>query len=196
MATINDGKTGRSVEVNTNNRLMVSAADVELIDSQTARGMSYTFGSGPINLTSASESAVLYIKNTDPVNVLVLDRFIITIGKSTGAVDGLSLKIFKNPTSGTLLSSGTPTTGGNRNYGSLISSQSDSKSGAEGLTLLPTASNFSTLFFPQESFTNLPAGFILPVGTSIGFSWTPSSGNTSVDVTTTVISYYIDPNNI
>ncbi len=196
MATITDGKTGRTVEVNANNRLMIVAEDIEMLYAQGARGSAFTFATGMLALTSSNESCVLYVKNTDPTQILIIDKLQYNIGRSVSGSGDVQIRSFKNPSGGTLLTSAVQALGGNRNFGSLVSPQAIVGVGGEGYTLTPSSTLQSALPYPTEFVTQFLVGLSLPVGTSIGVSIVPPSGNTNMNFGLTLMCYYIDPNNL
>jgi len=120
---IKDGTgSGREAQVDEENRLRVHATTLAMNEHITDEGGSFNLNSGAagVTVTSANESGVLYFKNGEDRRFRI--RGIVTIlGPSTGGTNCL-IRVYKNPTTGTLISDAN-TSGvisSNRNFGSSL----------------------------------------------------------------------------
>jgi hypothetical protein len=135
MAIITDGTgTGGAAKVNGDNRLYVDAITTTIQADANEKGNAYNLNTGVINLSSGSETAVMYLKNTDPTKLLHITAFAVGLGPSTGGVSTEipKITIIRNPTAGSILS--TPTNidiNSNRNYGSSNTLTVDAYKGEE-----------------------------------------------------------------
>ena len=74
MSLIEDASTGRSARVDSNNRLETQAISESLADAAANKGDRFNINTGTVTLTSASESAVLYIKNNEELFLTVTEE--------------------------------------------------------------------------------------------------------------------------
>ena len=194
MSTIDDGTgDGFSAKVNENKKLYVFSTTQTEEKAVTRLGDSYTIASGTVTLTSASESGVLYIKNNESRNLHVR-QVIASLGPSTSgsATDTSLIKMYRNPTTGTLIS--TATTGPiacNRNFGSSNSLTADMYVGAEAETITNGVVHSQVLMSPG-TVRELAVDETLPGGTTIAFSVEPNDSNTSMKVIFEVLCYLED----
>lgn len=132
MTTIRDGTGNGSVaRVNSENRLAVTTENFSNIAIASAvRSQAFSVGSGSSSLSltaAAGESAVLYLKNNSENNLLV-DSFAVSSDQA-----GV-WTLYRNPTGGTITTSGTTITPANLNYSSGGTLDGDALLGASGLT--------------------------------------------------------------
>jgi hypothetical protein len=132
MTTIRDGTgNGTVARVNSENRLAVTTENFSNIAIASAvRSQAYSVGSGSSSLSltaAAGESTVLYVKNNSE-NTLLIDNFAVS-GDQAGV-----WTLYRNPTGGTITTSGTTITPVNLNYSSGGTLDGDAILGADGLT--------------------------------------------------------------
>ena len=132
MTTIRDGTgNGTIARVNSENRLAVTTENFSSIAIASAvRSQAFSVGSGSSSLSltaAAGESAVLYLKNNSE-NVLLIDNFAVSSDQA-----GV-WTLYRNPTGGTITTSGTTITPANLNYSSGGTLDGDALLGASGLT--------------------------------------------------------------
>ena len=188
---IRDGKgSGIAAEVDAKQRLAtVSTAQTELV-SATKTGNAYTISTGVLNLTSANESAVLYIKSTEDSD-LVIHSITVEIGASTGGSGDVIQTNYILPTGGTLISDATAAITSNLNASSSNTLSATNFKGGEGKTV--SGAIASSGFIRHLSQNDIvPAGFIIPKGASLGLSLNPPAGNTSLNVSVFVLVYLLD----
>lgn len=177
---IKDGTgTGKIARVDAFNKLDVNREleDVRLLRS----GNAYNYNTLSVNLTSDTESGVMYVKNNEVLDIY-LDRIFYLLGASTGGSGDILLNVYKNPTEGTLISAGTDQVPENRNFGSNKTLAVDAKKGAEGLTITDGLVAVSSLFNLSGRYVVDFGGLFIPAGRSIAISVTPPVGNTSMDI--------------
>lgn len=184
-----DGRgTGNRANVDSNGRLSVLSISFTEQENASIEAKSFQIGSGVVNLTSASESALIYIKNNEDRDLL-LTGVNVTSGSSTGGTGNVFLaKVYL---SGTALSAGTSASALNNNFGSSTTLSADITQGQEAATV--TNGVLSGAFYiPIDTFFNTDIAWTLPKGTSVAISGTPPAGNTSWNVTVTLEGNLVD----
>jgi len=185
---IKDGRTGNTAEVDPSNRLRTFSTTQEEVTSASLSGDTFFIASDIENLTTANESFVYHISNTDTVD-WILDSFATAYGKSTGGT-GIDYKqrAVLNATGGTLISAGTAITPLNMNIGSPKTLTGTFLQGVEGSTITGGTSVPDALVLKDQSFISLSAGIvIIASGTSVSLGITPPTANTSLNVQVTFI---------
>jgi len=178
------GGKGYSAEVDSENRLRVFSISEQEVDNASSLGNSYNFNTGVINLTSASKSAVLYIKNNGDPD-LVLTQLYYSMGNSTGGAGDVLVTVLRNPTTGTIISNAVDMEVGgvNRNFGSSKSLTTDSYKGAEGNTFTNGVKITDTIINQAPIRVAIELGGIsIPKGSSIGIDITPATSNSNVNI--------------
>ena len=171
--------------VDQNNQVHTFTVDKSIIQDATSKGNAYNVNSGIIELTTATASGILYLKNDEsPVNgesAIVLDAIVIGIddeGTTAGMTD---ITVVKNPTTGTLISGALVNLvkTENRNFGSSNSLDSIIYNGVEGATITD-GSDFA--YFKQQpgSRAYYTVDVELPKGSSIAVKMdTDTTGNST-----------------
>lgn len=181
--TIKDGTgTGNRAKVDGGNRLHTFATTETGGTEAAIDGDLYNINTGTISLTSASESALLYMKNTDSAS-WIINRVFYNAGSSTGGAGDFLAEVVANPTSGTLVTAGTDFAPYNLNFGSSKNLTSICKKGAEGSTITDGEVRVGTII--PTSGTRVLISFdsiILEPGSSIAVTITPQVGNTSMNI--------------
>lgn len=185
--TIKDGKgTGTSARVDSLNRLSTVSTAVDEFAFYAARSQSYIITSGIITLTSASISALLYIKNIGD-NDIVVSNFRFWNGTSTGGSGDIRPITWFNPTAGTLISGGSTGSSVNVKVGDASQLEATILAGSEGSTI--TAHSGQVVVPTNVESPELDIPFHIPKGSSMAFGFTPPSDNTSLDVLITIRAY-------
>jgi hypothetical protein len=190
---IQDGKgDGAMAHVDSSNRLSTCAQTITLREVSAALGnAAYFFATGLVTLTSGNESALLYIRNTDSNRYLIMQNINMSIGVSTGAPGAsVIVRLYLNPTGGTLLTGGTAVNAGNANLGSTVPAQATVQVGAEGSTVTSAGSPVN-IILRDNVFEQITVVAAMPVGTAAAVSVDPAAGNTSMQVAIQVGAYYI-----
>lgn len=180
--TLKDGRTGRTAEVDSNNKLLTSSTVSSAATFAAMNGDAYSINSGDITLTSANASALLILTNIDDRDWVFTRVFLNAAASTSGTGDWLA-EIIANGTAGTLISAGTAKAPQNLNYGSSKVLAATTLTGVEGSTLTDgvVKSNF---LIPAVGTRNLISfdSVIVPPTTSIAIRITPPASNTSLDV--------------
>jgi hypothetical protein len=134
--TIQDGTgTKFKVKINSDNRLLSQTISESEFDNSVGRGVAYNINTEFLTITGSSEVPLLYIRSTVDRD-LVLNAWFIGTDADSGTATRLSLmRVYKNPTSGTIISSGTDITPVNRNFGSSNEFEGTAKKGGDGFTV-------------------------------------------------------------
>ena len=180
---IKDGTgTGNTAKVDSKNRIR-SLSTIETGGTEAALdGNLYNVNTFTINLTSANQSALLYIKNTN-ADSWVINRVFYNAGVSTGGTGDFLAEVVANPTAGTLISAGTDITPYNLNFGSSKILTATTKKGAEGSTVTDGEIRVGTII--PTSGTRVLIAFdsiIMDPGSSLAVTVTPQTGNTSMNI--------------
>ena len=191
MTVIYDGAgTGKQARVDNKNRLDVHSSFYPEERDENLEGNAYNLNTGELTLTSANESAVMYFKNNESFDYVVVG-IAVGLGPSTGgdSSDIPIIKIIRNPTAGTVVSDATAVDiNSNRNFGSTNTLTAYVYKGGEGKTLTDGSDH---LLFYQKSDGRLFATIeeVLPKGASIGVKVTPQTSNTSMKCYAALIGY-------
>ena len=177
------------LKVDALNRAYVNAVDQTQADFYVRSGHSYNTNTGTINLTNGSESGILYMLNNEDEDI-VIPSFIYLLGNSTGgtSTEDIEVKIYKNPTGGTLISGGTDFVPVNRDFGSANTLGATVKKGAQGSTITGGTVALDSLF-PSSGRQVVAVETILPKGASVAISVTPRSTNSSMNVQIAIAAY-------
>lgn len=176
---ITDGKgRGFTAGVSSNNRLLTLGVNEDIFQYSAEEGDAYFIGTPLITLTSATESAIFYIKNNED-DILIFENFFTTAESTTGGSPSMyRVNWYKNPTS---ISSGTAVPSLNQNFSSSNALDADIEYGAQGSTVTG-GSLVATLSLPIGQFNNIVANLVLGKGSSFVITVTPPAGNTSMPV--------------
>lgn len=176
---ITDGKgRGFTTGVSSNNRLLTLGVNENIFQYSAEEGDAYFIGTPLITLTTATESAIFYIKNNED-DILIFENFFTTAESTTGGSPSMyRINWYKNPTS---ISSGTAVPSLNQNFSSSNALDADIEYGAQGSTVTG-GSLVATLSLPIGQFNNIVANLVLGKGSSFVITVTPPAGNTSMPV--------------
>jgi hypothetical protein len=196
MGFVIEGSTKGQVNpanVDENNRLHVRAVNTPEAMEANIQGDAYNINSGVITLTSATDSAVIYVKNNEDRDLHV-SAIAVGLGPSPAATTAETpvITVIRNPTAGTIVSSAVAVDiNSNRNYGSSKTLSVDAYKGNSGLTLTDGVDHL--LFFQPED-GRLFAGIdeLLTKGDSIGVKIDPAAGNTSMNCYAAIICHLED----
>ena len=182
--TIDDGegKNGKA-GVTADARLKTSAVAFTLTEKNVVDGNAYNITTRKMSLTSDSESALLYVRN-DEAKDLIIDSIFVAIKDYAGTVGQPELKILKNPKAGTVITDEIDAEITNRNYGITADLDGCFYKGGEGKTLSSTDNDFEVLLpsTAAVTFLSFDTLTVLPKGKSIGISYVPPTGMTSVTI--------------
>lgn len=191
MSVITDGTgTGNKAKVTADNQLTTAAVTRTFSQQATADGDGFNIATPRVTLTSTNESALFYIQNLEDTDLLI-SALIINTTASTGTLTGQpEVKVYRNPVSGTLISSPGAIISTNLNYGSSQTLNANQFSGIEGSTI---AGQSAIIDIPLASRAAVPLNIlstdvILPKGTAYAVTYKPETGSTSVDVIIAILA--------
>jgi hypothetical protein len=160
------------------------------IESARENERAFVITSGDFELTTDSESGILYLKNNED-SKLVIDRIIVGYGLSTGGSGQPKSKTYFNPTGGTVISDETDAVTLNLDTGSAISLSADAYSGGEGKTIVGTGLA-TTMFEEAPGYDTTLPGAVIRKGSTAAISVIPPAGNTSMVFNVTLYVYLSD----
>ena len=183
--TIEDGSgKGFSVKVDAENRLYSRSITETEFDHAVRNGDSFNVNTEFLVITGSTEIPIMYLKNNEEEDVILSAWFVGTDNNvGTPTRNGL-LRVYFNPTSGTLISSGVDVTPVNRKGGSSGTIELDVKAGGDGFTAVgydPTAVLFQTQGASSRAFGNVQLA--LSKGSSVVITYLPN-GAEPVDIYT------------
>jgi len=132
--TIEDGTgSGFSVKVDGENRLFSRSITESEFEYSVRKGSSFNVNTEFLTITGSSETPIMYLKSNEDKDIILAAWFIGTDNSSGGTRSGL-MRVYFNPTAGSIISSGTDVTPVNRQGGSSNTLDLDVKSGGDGFT--------------------------------------------------------------
>lgn len=188
-----NGRNGNTAEVDDTFRLRGRNISEPEIHHASELGYTYNVNSGSVNLTSANESMILYIKNTENYDFYIMN-LIINIGVSTLGSGDVIVNMYKNPTGGTIISGAlSADINQNWNTGSTNTFDSVTYKGVEGATQTGGIKFFSTIV-STPSRTAIPIDkIIIPKGRSVVVGVDAPALNTSMNVQVTARGFVAHP---
>lgn len=182
-------------KVTQNNRLTTESVVIGAENDAIRIGDGWQIASGPVAFTAATQSAILYVKNTSPSRALILDRAVLILGSATGAGAGAdwTFRTIRNPeASGTLVTNAVAAGISNSNHGSVKTPDADVFRGVQGDTVdLGGLGSGAPLPIQQASNrTVFPLGRRLELGSSIAWQLTPPTGTTAATAVLVGHFYY------
>ena len=188
---IKNGNTGTTAKVDKNGRLHDFSVTRTASEQSTIDRMAYNINSGLVTLTTAGESGIIYYKHNESVE-FDISSIVVIMGPSTGGVttDTTRVRVYKNPTTGTLISGATAVDiNSNRHFSSADTlSLSLAYKGAEGNTITDGSSHIESMVSPG---TRAPFAVseTLAKGNSIAISLEPNDSNTSMKVMVAIVGH-------
>lgn len=171
--------TGNKAQVFKSKRLSTQSLSLPARLGASDDERAFSMNSGSITLTSANESGVLYLKNNEADN-LRIDGIGVAFEASTGGTGLVRINVYRNPTTGTLISDATDAPiVSNANFSSSIELAADVFIGGVASTVTDgTVHTYTT----QSTQTGalLTTAIVLGKGASLAITFTPPSGNTSI----------------
>lgn len=187
-STIKDGRGGETARVGKNNRLFTDTISKDAVIDSSLNGNTFFMTTGSVNLTSDSESWLLFLKNNDTFQWVVE-----SLEAAFGATDGVGdsfVQFNVGATEGTLISEGVDLPAINLNIGSPKQLPSTVKLGGEGKTLTNGVNTPKTLIPEGSKVRTFTAGpVIIPPGVSFSIAYTPPSGNTNQNVSAQIVIF-------
>ena len=174
--TIEDGTgSGFSVKVDGENRLFSRSITESEFDYAVRKGLSFNVNTEFLTITGSSETPIMYLKSNEDSDIILSAWFIGTDNASgTPSRNGL-MRVYFNPTAGSIISSGTDVTPVNRQGGSSNTIDLDVKSGGDGFTATgfnPTSVLFQTQGSNARTFGTVQLA--LKKGSSVVVTYLPN----------------------
>lgn len=171
--------SSKKLKVNNSNRALTDSVTKGADQDAAMEGRLFQFGSMPVNLTSANESAVLYFKNNEDADLEIVNFSFGSNGMTgTNAGDVYLLRLYTNAQG---ITGGTDTEAVNNNLGSSKKLNADIQFGAEGSTVTGGLPAGNALIEPS-TFKRFPLYWIVPKGSSLVITVQPAAGNTNATV--------------
>ena len=144
--TIEDGSgRGFSAKVDDENRLYTRSITESEFDYGTRKGRAYNINTLFYPITGSTEVPIIYFKNNEEKTITLAAWF---IGTSCATSANGILKMYTNPSSGTIISGGEDIAAVNRLIGSSNTLDADIKKGGDGFTVAGYSSE-PVLYQPQ-----------------------------------------------
>jgi urease beta subunit len=167
-------------------RVLTEGLNETEAEAASLKGYKFNINTGDITLTNATETTVLYIKNTGNYP-LVCKTFIHILGNTTGGSGDGKVDIIRNPTSGDIITNANdvligPGISANQNYGSRNTLSGNYFKGASGESVISASDGVHITTRLSSSVGRIPIsldGIILPINASVAVNYTPPTGNTS-----------------
>ena len=190
MATIiQDGTgTGTKLKINSEHKLEALSVNVTKINHQSqAGGKAFSLGTDgplPFTLVAGTEHALLYVKNDGEMPLVV--KVCVVSQDQAGYY-----RLYRNPTTGTLIDSGTATTSKNFNFGSstvfegsIIKADVQSRTFTDGTAI--TYSRNPAGVQPLDFYGSV----VIPKGSSFGITFDPLVATVADQVSVFFYTYY------
>lgn len=192
MSIITDGTgTNTKAKVNSNNQLETTTISTDIQQDASLNKKLFRISSPVLTLTSTSNSSILYVRNDDPNNNLIVPALIVSLGGSTGASDDALITGIgrANITGGTIVSSAQAASLIPLNLNVTTAPAITTYYGGEGFTSTYSVDIPSYQGYHQNVNDILPFFITLNPGNNFVITFTPPSGNTSLDVQVSVRAY-------
>jgi hypothetical protein len=183
-STIIDGSgSGYAAKVDKNLRVHALAVSSTISQTSGISGDTYNINTGTIALTTASQTAVLYLKNNTD-NDVYIDAIGFLLGNSTNGTGDVSLEVIKNPTTGTIITNAVSASiVENKNAGSSKVLDADVYKGVEGDTVTNGTDWYNSLLAgAARSYVIATGTIIIKSGNSVSINITPQTSNTAMNV--------------
>ena len=179
---VKNGSNGNTLKIDDYGRALTLSVSESISEAGGRLGDTYNVNTGLINLTNSSKSAVLYFENND-VRDVEISIIGFLLGNSTGGSGDMNLDVDLNVTSGTIISTATPTQiYSNKNAGSKKSITSNAYKGFQGATASGGIGAYTSLLNSATRQYAISTGLIvLPKGSNMCVYVTPQTGNTSMN---------------
>ena len=186
--TLRDGRgRGYLCGVNSDNQQLTRSTTVEQRLESTLDENYYEMTTGSTTLTDATETGLLYLKNSDVTGkVIVIDRVFYDLWASTGGSGGATLKYYKNPT----VTGGTSIDPVATNF---ASTKTPSGTFSKSVTSIDSGTVWWTAYVDASSSNALEEGrIVLTAGDSFLISLAAPTGNSSMAVSMNIAFYVFD----
>jgi hypothetical protein len=198
--TLRDSLTHQGCYIDSNQHLHTEAVTRAEKDQAALKGWRFNVNTGDITVTNATETSVLYVKNTGDDD-LVLDSLIYNLGNTTSGTGDVKIDVVRNPTAGDIITNANdvavgPGVSANQNFGSTNTMTGLFYKGATGETLLSGGDGVSVSTRSAANTGRIVIGLgatSLPKGSAIGINYTPPTSNTSQTVQFAIACHVRNP---
>lgn len=175
---------GFKAKVGADNRLAVDAITESIEEKSVTEGNGYNVATNRIILTSTNESALFYIENEEEQDLIVTSLFINTSNSVGTLTNQPIVKIYRNPSAGTIIDNAQSVTPLNSNFGSAKTLLAKTYEGDEAYTFTKDSGVIEVPLPSREAvpLIEFDTTVILPRGARYGISYQPETGSTSVDL--------------
>ena len=186
---IRDGSgKGFLAAVNSDNQLQTRAVAVAQRLESALDGNYYEVTTGKIELTTANETSLFYIKNSEN-KVIVIDRVFYDVWESTGGSVGGTIEYYRNPT----YTGGVAATQYNTEFSSDDQLDATVLTWSVGSPLVLSGNEWWRGYVPVPSSNVVEEGrFVLNTNNTFGISIVPPASNTSMYVAINVALFVFD----
>ena len=182
---IKDGTgTGNLAKVDAENRVAVRAITETETEKAVLEGRAFNINTEFLPITTNVEHALLYVKNNEDQNLIIAAWFNGTDFGTDGGTDAGLIRVYYNPTGGTIISDATTVTAANRNAGSSRVLSADVFSGGEASTF--NGNDTPAVLYQTQKVNSRAFGNVfltLPKGSSLVATYLPN-GAQPVDIYT------------
>ena len=187
------GGKGNSVKVDTSLRMHTAAITRPERDAAVVHGHAYLFVSGFQTLTNTTETAVLYVKNSNGSD-LVIANIYCSFGTSTGGSGNMKFKVYTEvEDTSTIVTNASAARATNLQIGNTtdFTNGGTAYNGTtgEGVT---GGNSIHTILPMAETVLSFDVPMHLPTSSNMAFTVTPPAGNTSMGIMLAVTGYYLD----
>lgn len=194
--TIQDG-TGSKVKVKVNsfNRLQTSTIQESIFEHAVERGEAFNVNTENISITTSAESALLYFKNNEDRDIILTGWFIGTGIQGASPTELGLMRVYVNPTGGTLISGATQVNIVNRLIGSANTFQFTVYKGFDGATI--TGQSSTPILYQTQGTSTRSFGEIyiaIKKGQAIAVTYLPN-GAQPIKIYTGFQGFLLDQEN-
>lgn len=176
---INDGTgAGYQLKINDHNQAETfSEIRTEIAEISLTEGQAYVISTGFVAITTtASFSGILWIKNTDSEGRnMFIEHIRLCASCSCTDMEAVQCVVYRNPTTGTLISGASSAYAANSNFGSANAFNGLAYKGVDGNTI--TNGDWYTQFvchMPGHSIQDYNDSIVIPKNGAIGFAIKPT----------------------
>lgn len=174
--TIQDG-TGKRYKAKVDNEGRLYTRGVELTEFEHAieSARAFNVNTELLVISGSTESALLYFKNNEPDDVILANWFIGTTTTGGSASAPALMRVYVNPTGGTLIASQSAVELVNRNLGSSDTFDVTAYKGGDGYTI--TGQKATPVLYQTQGSNQRNFGLVqlsLPKGSSVAVTFQPA----------------------
>lgn len=182
---LRDGRgSGNNAFIDSTNRLHTHALVETLSQNASHNGNAFNVNTGTIILTgSADQNGILYLKNQEELDIHITTIGFL-IGNSSGGSGDLTLEVFANPTTGSLIAKEiSPSIIENKNLGSFQTLDALVYKGSGGDTITGGTLLYTSLLSSAATRYVIATGdIVIPKGRSIAVRVTTQTGNSAMNI--------------